>query len=132
MRDYKGLKVWEKSHHLTLKVYRATATFPKSETYGLASQMRRACSSIPTNISEGCGRDGVLELARFLNIAMGSASELSYQVLLARDLDYLGAELHSSLEQDVSEIMRMLSAYLQKIKTELELKKEAKKKQPEK
>jgi four helix bundle protein len=76
VRDFKTLQVWSKSHELTLSVYKATATFPRDELYGLASQMRRAASSIPANIAEGCGRNGNAELSRFFQIAMGSASEL--------------------------------------------------------
>ncbi|MFQ5961877.1 MAG: four helix bundle protein, partial [Candidatus Methylomirabilales bacterium] len=74
MRDFRELKVWEKAHHLTLAVYNATTTFPRDELYGLTSQIRRSCASIPANIAEGCGRGGDAEFARFLQIAMGSAS----------------------------------------------------------
>jgi four helix bundle protein len=89
VQDYRHLKVWEKAHQLTLAVYKATVPFPKDELYGLTSQIRRACTSIPANIAEGCGRDGDAEFARFLRIAMGSASELDYHLLLARDLGFL-------------------------------------------
>ncbi len=89
MRDFRSLKVWEKAHHLTLAVYKATGAFPKEEVYGLTSQMRRACASIPANIAEGCGRSGIAELTRFLHIALGSASELEYHVILAHDLAFL-------------------------------------------
>jgi four helix bundle protein len=78
MKDFRELKVWEKSHRLTLKVYRTTVKFPKEELYGLTSQIRRACVSIPTNIAEECGRNRDRELNRFFEIAMGSASELEY------------------------------------------------------
>ena len=86
MKDFRKLKVWEKAHHLTLALYPVTASFPRDEVYGLASQIRRAASSIPSNIAEGCGREGDPELARFCIIARGSATELEYQLLLARDL----------------------------------------------
>jgi len=76
VKDFRKLKVWEKSHHLTLAVYKATALFPKDELYGLTSQIRRSGVSIAANIAEGCGRAGDAEFARFLQIAMGSASEL--------------------------------------------------------
>ena len=89
MRDFKNLKVWQKSHSLTLTVYKSTAAFPKEEVYGLTSQIRRACSSIPANIAEGCGRASEAELSRFLQIAMGSASELEYHLLLTHDLGFL-------------------------------------------
>jgi four helix bundle protein len=84
MQDFRKLKVWEKSHNLTLEIYKSTESFPGSEIYGLTSQTRRSCSSIPANISEGCGRKSAAEFARFLQIAMGSASELEYHLLLAR------------------------------------------------
>jgi four helix bundle protein len=89
MKDFRQLKVWEKSHELALAIYHITAAFPREETYGLASQIRRAASSIPSNIAEGCGRNGDAELARFCIIARGSASELEYQLLLGRDLKLL-------------------------------------------
>ena len=74
---------------MTLAVYEATAGFPRGELYGLTGQIRRSCSSIPANIAEGCGRGGDAELARFLKISAGSASELEYHLLLARDLHLL-------------------------------------------
>ena len=85
MKDFRQLKVWEKAHHLALEVYKTTATFPKEEIYGLTSQLRRASVSIPTNIAEGCGRNTNADFARFLQIAMGSASETEYELILAHD-----------------------------------------------
>ena len=82
MRDFRSLKVWEKSHRLTLAVYQATMNFPREERYSLTQQIRRASVSIASNIAEGCGRKGAADFARFLQIAMGSASELEYQFLL--------------------------------------------------
>ncbi len=76
MKDLRQLQVWEKGHGLTLAVYRATAAFPGTEMYGLTSQVRRAAASVAANIAEGCGWGGDPEMARFLRIAMGSASEL--------------------------------------------------------
>ena len=73
MKDFKELKVWEKAHKLAVAIYKATLTFPKTEVYGLTSQMRRAGVSIPANIAEGCGRRSEVEFARFLQIAMGSS-----------------------------------------------------------
>ena len=86
MRDFRKIKAWEKAHELTLAIYAATLSFPKDELYGLTSQMRRSASSIPTNIAEGCGRDSEADFARFLQIAIGSTTELEYQILLSRDL----------------------------------------------
>ena len=116
MRDFKTLKVWEKAHHLVLAVYQATTSFPKDEMYGLTSQVRRSAASIPANIAEGCGRDGEAELVRFFNIAMGSASELEYHLLLARDLKLLSAEDHERLSTDVVDAKRMLTAFIRAVK----------------
>ena len=89
MKDFHKLKVWERAHKLTLSIYLKTKQYPKDELYGLTGQMRRAAASIPTNIAEGCGRDSQTELTRFLYIAMGSSSELDYQLTLSHDLQYL-------------------------------------------
>ena len=116
MRDFRDLKVWHKAHQLTLAVYKATRRFPKDEQYGLTSQIRRSCESIPANISEGCGRSGIAELARFLEIAMGSASELEYHLLLARDLHYLETGEYDPLAGELMEIKRMLVVFVKKLK----------------
>ena len=118
MRDFRGLKVWEKAHHLTVAVYEATATFPRNELYGLTSQIRRSCVSIPANIAEGCGRDGDMELARFLQMAMGSASELEYHLLLASDLDLLKASDYDRLRSETIEVKRMLTSFIQMLRAE--------------
>jgi four helix bundle protein len=118
MKDFKKLKVWEKSHHLALKVYGVTTKFPKEEVYGLTSQMRRSSISIPTNIAEGCGRNRDTELNRFFEIAMGSASELEYLVLLARDLNFLGKEEYNTLLNKITEVKRMLASFIQKLRTD--------------
>lgn len=115
MRNFKELKVWEKAHVLTLAVYKATATFPREELYGLTSQMRRACASVPANIAEGCGRNGEPELARFFNIAIGSASELEYHLLLARDLGFLKSQDYEPLATEVIEVKKMLTAFVHKL-----------------
>jgi len=112
MRDFRGLKVWEKAHQLTLDVYRATRSFPDEERFGLTSQMRRSAASIPSNIAEACGRGGDLEFGRFMRIAMGSASEVEYQFLLAHDLGLLTSESHDALLVQVTEVKRMLSALI--------------------
>jgi four helix bundle protein len=89
MEDFKDLRVWAKAHELTLLIYKRTRTFPKEEVYGLTSQTRRAASSVGANIAEGCGRRSDGEMKRFLQIARGSASELEYHLLLAKDLSFL-------------------------------------------
>jgi len=115
MRNFRELKVWEKAHQLTLAVYKATKTFPKDELYGLTSQIRRSCSSIPANIAEGCGRKGEAEFARFLQIAMGSASELEYHLLLAHDLTFLNIEDYEPLREEAIKVKRMLTSLIQKL-----------------
>ena len=118
MKDFRKLKVWEKSHRLTLAVYKATATCPREELYGLTSQIRRSCASIPANIAEGCCRGGDAEFARFLQIAMGSASECEYHLLLAHDLGYLGDSDHMQLSKEVTEIKQMLASLIQRLKAD--------------
>lgn len=118
MKGFRDLKVWEKAHGLTLEVYRVTTTFPKDERYGLTSQIRRACSSIPANIAEGCGRSGDAELSRFLQIAMGSASELEYHLLLAHDLGLLAQADYEHLTDDTIQVKRMLASFLQKLRAD--------------
>jgi four helix bundle protein len=118
MQDFHDLKVWEKSHLLTLAIYRETVCLPKEERYGLTSQIRRASSSIPANIAEGCGRFSSDELRRFLEIAMGSASELEYHLLLARDLGYLQIAVYDCLNQSTCEVKRMLASFIMKLRTD--------------
>ena len=115
MRDFRELKVWEKAHRFTLQVYRITKNFPSDERFGLTVQLRRAAASVPTNIAEGCGRDSERELARFMSIAAGSASEVEYQLLLACDLNYIQDETYRELNQQVNEVKRMLNSFIQKL-----------------
>ena len=116
MRDFRQIKVWAKSHSLALEIYRITATFPREEIYGLTSQLRRAATSIPSNIAEGFGRGGNAELARFLQIGMGSASEVEYHVLLARDLNLLSQKIYEDLDGRIVEVKRMLASLLLKVR----------------
>ena len=116
MRDFKTLVVWQKAHQVALRIYKATADFPKEEIYGLTSQIRRAASSVPANIAEGCGRNGDVELGRFCHIAMGSASEVEYFLILATDLELIDRSVYDSLNNDLVEMKRMLNAFIQKLK----------------
>lgn len=118
MKDFRELKVWEKAHALALACYEATGDFPKAETFGITSQIRRTASSIGANIAEGCGRGGNAEFQRFLQISMGSASELEYHLLLGRDLGFLAEEKYRPLEAQVEEIKRMLAALIRKVDAE--------------
>jgi four helix bundle protein len=118
VKDFRKLEVWAKDHQLTVAVYEVTRTFPRDEIYGLTSQIRRAVGSIPANIAEGCGRNGDAELSRFLQIAMGSASELEYHILLARDLNLLDSAGCDHLSNEVTEIERMLASLIKKLKAD--------------
>jgi four helix bundle protein len=115
VEDFKNLKVWSKAHELTLAIYRTTRKFPREEIYGLTSQIRRAAASVGANIAEGCGRRSDPELKRFVQIARGSASELEYHLLLARDLQLLAADEFTNLEAGVLEIQRMLASLMQRL-----------------
>lgn len=116
MRDFKNYDVWKLSHLFTLKVYDITKSFPKDEFYGLVSQIRRASSSIPTNISEGCGRDSDTEFSRFLTIALGSASEVEYLIILSKDLNYIDNHIYSNLTEEINIIKRKIYSLKQKLK----------------
>ncbi len=116
MRDFRKIQVWERAHQFALQVYKITSSLPKEELYGLTSQMRRAAMSIPSNIAEGCGRDTQTELARFIHIASGSASELEYQLILAHDLGYIRDELYPNLNAEINEIKRMLVGFEKAVK----------------
>ena len=115
MKDFHELKVWQKAHQLTLVVYQITATFPREELYGLTTQLRRSCASVPANLAEGCGRNGDAEFARFCSIAMGSASEVEYHLLLAKDLQLIKPKDYGELAERATEVKRMLAALIQKL-----------------
>jgi four helix bundle protein len=114
MQDFRGIKVWEKAHLLTIAIYRTTKPFPADERYGLTSQLRRAAMSIPANIAEGSSRRSDKEFANFLNFAMGSASEVEYLLLLSKDIGHLKPTVHAALQADIEEVKRMLTAFQKK------------------
>lgn len=116
MRDFKKYDIWELSHVFTLKIYDITKSYPKNEIYGLISQIRRASYSIPSNISEGCGRDSDAEFNRFLTIAWGSASEVEYLILLSKDLNYIDQDLFIILNKEINLIKRKIYSLKQKLK----------------
>jgi len=115
MRDYRKYKVWELGHEITLEVYKLTQDFPKQEMYGITSQMRRASYSIPANIVEGCGRESDAEFRRFLIISQGSANELEYFTILAKDLGYIENSVFSKLNDKVDKTRRSLNNLINKI-----------------
>ncbi len=115
MKDFRNLVVWQDAHQLTLSVYRLTKDFPKEEWYGLRSQIRRCCESIPANIAEGCGRRGNGEFHRFLQIASGSASELDYHLLLSHELQYIDNSAYQSLCDHLGRTRRRLSTLIARV-----------------
>ena len=117
MQDFRNLDVWKRSHELTLAVYRVTKSFPDDERFGLTSQLRRGTSSIPANLAEGCGRGSDADFGRFVQNAMGSASEVEYELLLAKDLQYFDASSYTPLNDEITGIKRMLTSLLRKLRT---------------
>ena len=115
MKDFRNLNVWQKSHLFVLDIYEVTTKFPKEEKFGLTSQIRRAGVSIPANIAEGCGRRSDAELSHFLQIAIGSASEIEYHLMLTRDLNLLNKSDYTRLESQVIEIKRMLASFIKRL-----------------
>jgi four helix bundle protein len=116
MQDYRKLRFWQRSHELVLQVYKLTANFPSDEKFGLISQVRRCAVSIPSNIAEGSSRSSDADFARFLYIAMGSAAELDYQLLLSHDLEFSPSNVYRELSQELNEIRKMLNAFTQRLK----------------
>ena len=114
MRDFRQLEVWAFAHQLVLGVYKLTQDFPKHELHGLTSQMRRCSASIAANIAEGCGRSGNGDLHRFLSIAMGSAVELEYFLLLSRDLGLI-FDSYDELNSRTQRVERMLASLIRKV-----------------
>jgi len=112
LKNYKELKVWQKSYNLCLDVYRTTGIFPKEEMYGLTSQMRRSAVSVPSNIAEGYGRKTTADYIRFLYIAYGSLCELETQIMLVGDLNYSDDGRLEALKANISEVERMLKALI--------------------
>lgn len=117
MQDFKKLAVWQKAHLLTLAIYHATERFHADERYGLTSQLRRAAASVPTNIAEGASRNSSSDFARFLDIAMGSASELEYQLILAHDLKLLHDDTQMTLNENLSEVKRILTGLTKRVRS---------------
>jgi four helix bundle protein len=115
MRDFRELKVWEKGHRLTLKLYTLTRPFPRDEQYGLTAQIRRAAASIGANIAEGSGRRTSRDFARYLQVALGSASELQYHLLLAADLELVSRADYEQLDCETGEVKRMLTGFIKKL-----------------
>jgi len=108
MHNYKELKVWNKSVNLATNIYKQTKNFPKSEIYGITSQIRRSAISISSNIAEGAGRSGKKEFKHFLNISNGSAFELETQIIISKELEYISDDELESLNKPIIEIQKIL------------------------
>ena len=115
LRNYKDLKVWQKSYQLCLDIYKITKGFPKEERYGLTSQTRKAAVSVPSNIAEGYGRKTTPEYIRSLYVAHGSSCELETQILLTGDLGYINSEMLKKVQKDIEEVERMLKALIKSL-----------------
>ena len=115
MRNFQDLLVWQKSHQLTLNIYKISSSFPKEELFGLSSQIRRSASSVPSNIAEGSGRNSDAEMKRFLIISTGSCSELEYQLILSKDLGYISEAVYKELSFGVVTVRKMLHTFIKKL-----------------
>jgi four helix bundle protein len=119
MKDFKELEIWQKGHEMAIEVFNLTKTFPSEEKYGLTSQMRRSSQSIPTNIAEGCGRNSQKELLRFSSIAMGSASELEYQLIISKDIGFIKPQDYTDINGRLLTLKKMLNAFMKYLKTQI-------------
>lgn len=115
LKNYKELKVWQRSYQLCLEIYKITKRFPNEEKYGLTSQIRRAAVSVPSNIAKGYGRKTTPEYIRFLYIAYGSNCEMETQILLSKDLGYIKTGKLEILKEKVGEVERMLKALIKSL-----------------
>ena len=115
MQDFKKLNVWQHSHALTLKIYRLTSRFPAEEKFGLTSQLRRAVISVELNLAEGSSRGSDRDFRRFVQMALGSASEVECQLLIARDLNYLTVDSHAEAQWGIQQVKRMLIRLSQRL-----------------
>ncbi len=119
MAAFQNVTAWQKAHALALEVYRVSSGFPPEERFGLVSQMRRCAISVPsnTNIAEGSGRNSDTDYARFLDIALGSSTELEYQLLLARDLGFITADDHGGLDALLAEVKRLIVGFRSRLRS---------------
>lgn len=116
MRDYKNYTVWQDGHQLTMIIYNLTKQFPKEELFGLTSQLRRATSSVPTNIAEGCGRESDADFRRFLIMAHGSATEVEYLLFLSFELEYTSKEAYEDFTDKIIILRKQLRKLIEKLK----------------
>lgn len=115
MHNHKNLKIWQKSMDLTELIYKETAEFPQDEKYGLTSQIRRASSSIPSNIAEGSGRQGKKEFKHFLSISLGSSYEVDTQIELAKRLSLINSEKAEAILKELDQIEKMIIGFMKSL-----------------
>ena len=115
MQNYRNLIVWQKAHQLTLDVYNVSTSFPKEEVFGLTSQLRRASSSVPTNLAEGSAKLTDLDFRRFVSIAFGSANETEYIIFLSFELKYISEEEYLKLDAQTKEVKKMLAGLIESL-----------------
>lgn len=118
MRDYKSMEVWQYANSLTSSIYRTTAYFPRYELCGLTRKIRRACSSIPDKIAEGCSKKSDAEMGKLLQTALGSAEDVENHLLLAHNLGYLEDSKHTSLTGEIVHLKEMLASFMMDLRTE--------------
>lgn len=118
MHSFRELKIWQKGVDLAVQVYKATASFPREEMYGITSQIRRAAVSIPSNIAEGAGRNSSPDFVRFLSMAYGSSCELETQLIIAQKLSFIEANIANEFINGLQEIQKMNYSLQEKIKSE--------------
>ena len=116
MKNYKDLNVWKKAHAFVLTAYKASKSFPKEEQYNLTSQLRRAATSIPTNLAEGCGKFTERDFARYIQNALGSSMEVEYLSFLSFELGYISIEEFKTLDSQINEVKAMLIGLLLKVR----------------
>lgn len=116
MQNFKDLLIWQEAHQLTLKIYESSKSFPKEETFGITSQLRRAAVSISCNVAEGCGRYTAKDFANFLQIALGSTNETDYLTLLAKDLSYLSEDQYFNLQEQLNKVRAMNINLIEKVR----------------
>jgi len=114
--SFEDLRVWQDSHGLALEVYKLTQLFPKEETYGITSQLRRCSSSVPANIVEGFYRHTTREFIQFLYNARGSAGEVIYFLVLARDLGYISLYIYKNLRYKYDSLIKSINAFIKSLK----------------
>ena len=115
MQDFENLKVWQKAHALAIDVHRIAGSIPRTDGMALTAQLRRSALSVPSNIAEGAGKGGDGEFRRYLQIAMGSASETAYHLLVARDLGFIDTATYDDLASRIAEVRRMATGLLKRI-----------------